>query len=325
VRAFVTGGTGFVGSHLVELLLAGGHEVTCLARNPAKARALFDARLPGIVEGTLEDERALRGGMAGAEVVFHVAGVVAARSRAAFFERNDAGTRRVLACAPPSVRRFVYVSSLAAAGPAPRGRQLLGGEPEHPVTHYGASKLAAERAVRASSVPWTILRPPSVYGPRDAEFFRVFRLAAKGLVPVLGDGAQELSFVYVEDLARALVSAARTSEAAGGIYYPAYPEVIRSRAFVAAVGRAVRPDGPPPRVIPIPGAVARAALWVSGTAATLVGRTTLLSADKANELLAAAWTCSPEALTRDTGWTANFSLSVGLAKTAAWYREQGWL
>jgi nucleoside-diphosphate-sugar epimerase len=325
VRAFVTGGTGFVGSHLVELLLAGGHEVTCLARNPAKARALFDARLPGIVEGTLEDERALRGGMAGAEVVFHVAGAVAARSRADFFDRNEGATRRVLACAPPSVRRFVYVSSLAAAGPAPRGRQLLGGEPEHPVTHYGASKLAAERAVRESSVPWTIVRPPAVYGPRDAEFLRVFKLAARGLVPVFGDGSQELSFVYVEDLARALVTAARAPEAESGIYYPGHPEVVRSRAFVTAVGRAVRPHGPAPVVIPIPGLVARGALWVIGTAAALLGRTTLLTADKANELLADAWTCSPEAFTRDTGWTANFPLSVGLAKTAAWYREQGWL
>ena len=325
MRAFVTGGTGFVGSHLVELLLAGGHEVTCLARNPAKARALFDARVPGIVEGTLEDERALRGGMVGAEVVFHVAGAVAARSRADFFQRNEGATRRVLGFAPPSVRRFVYVSSLAAASPTLRGRQLLGGEPEHPVTHYGASKLAAERAVRESSIPWTIVRPPAVYGPRDAEFLRVFRLAARGLAPVFGDGLQELSFVYVEDLARALVLAGRAPEAAGGTYYPAHPEVVRSRAFVTAVGRAVRPQGPPPLVIPIPGLVARGALWITGATAALLGRVTLLTADKANELLADAWTCSPEAFTRDTGWTANFPLSVGLAKTAAWYREQGWL
>jgi nucleoside-diphosphate-sugar epimerase len=223
------------------------------------------------------------------------------------------------------VRRFVYVSSLAAASPAPRGRQLLGGESERPVTHYGASKLAAEQAVRQSSIPWTIVRPPAVYGPRDAEFLRVFRLAARGFGPVFGDGSQELSFVYVEDLARALVAAAGADETAGGVYYPAHPEVVRSRAFVTAVGRAVRPGGPTPRIIPIPPAVARGALWVTGTTAALLGRTTVLTADKANELLADAWTCSPEAFTRHTGWTANFPLSVGLAKTAAWYREHGWL
>jgi nucleoside-diphosphate-sugar epimerase len=323
VKAVVTGGTGFIGSHLVEQLLTAGYDVTCLARNPAKARALFEARLPGIVEGTLEDEGALRAGMAGAEVVFHVAGVIAARSRADFFARNDAGTRRVLACAPASVQRFVYVSSLAAAGPAIRGRQLLGGEPEHPVTDYGASKLAAERAVRDATIPWTIVRPCAVYGPRDAEFLRVFRLAARGVVPVFGDGSQELSFVYVEDLVRALMTAARAREAAGATYYVAHPEVVRSRAFVTAVGRAVRPEGGAPLVVPIPKLAARAALWVTGTAARLAGRVTVLSADKANELLADAWTCSSVALTRDTGWTANFPLSVGLAKTAAWYQERG--
>jgi nucleoside-diphosphate-sugar epimerase len=217
------------------------------------------------------------------------------------------------------------VSSLAAAGPTTRGRQLVGGEPERPVTHYGASKLAAEQAVRAGPIPFTIVRPPAVYGPRDRELLRVFRLAARGLGPVFGDGSQELSFVYVEDLARALITIGRTPAAAGGTYSPTHPDVVRSRAFVMGVGRAVRPDGPPPRIIPIPGVVARTALWVSGTTAALLGRATVLSANKANELLDEAWTCSAAALTRDTGWTATHSLSVGLAKTAAWYREQGWL
>lgn len=325
MKAFVTGGTGFVGSHLVEVLLAGGHQVTCLVRDPDKARALFAARVPGLVHGSLEDERALRGALQGAEVVFHVAGLVAARSRGEFFAVNEGATQRLLGLLPPSVTRFVHVSSLAAAGPAPRGSQLRGGERENPVTHYGASKLAGELAVRAAAVPWTVLRPPSVYGPRDREFLRVFRMARRGVVPVVGDGAQELSFVYVEDLARALVAAARAREAVGGIYYPAHPDVVRARAFVAAVGRVVRPGGAAARVIAIPAPVARAALWASGTAAGLLGKTTLLTADKANEFLADGWTCSAERLTRDTGWTATFPLSVGLAKTATWYRERGWL
>lgn len=325
MRAFVTGGTGFVGSHLVEQLLRAGSDVTCLARDPAKARGLFPDKLPAIVPGTLEDERALRGGMAGADVVFHLAGAVAAWSRADFFQKNEAATRRLVGLAPASVQRLVYVSSLAAAGPVERGRQLKGGEPELPVTHYGASKLAAERAVRESRLPWTIIRPPAVYGPRDAEFLRVFRMAARGVVPVLGDGSQELSFIYVEDLAHALIAAARAPAAAGGTYYAAHPDVIRSRAFVAAVARAVRPGRKAPLVIPIPGFAARVALLVTGSVARLTRRPTVLSADKANELLAEAWVCSPDALTRDTGWTASFSLSAGLSKTADWYRAHGWL
>ncbi len=325
MRILVTGGTGFVGSHLVEQLLDAGHEVVCLVRSPAKAEALFAERRPRLVQGTLFDAAALRQAAEGVEAIVHGAAVLTARSRAEFFAVNEEGTRRVLAAASPRLTRFVYVSSLAAAGPSTRGHQLQGGEREAPVTHYGASKLAGEIAVRGGTVPWTIVRPPSVYGPRDVEFLRVFRLVRKGVMPVFGDGSQELSFVYVSDLARALVAVLGSREAAGRLYYPCHPDIVRQRAFAQAVARAVRPDAPPLRLVPLPGALARAGLWVSGTTAWLLGRATMLSADKANEFLAEAWTCSPAALERDTGWTATNSLSVGLAKTAAWYRNQGWL
>jgi dihydroflavonol-4-reductase len=325
VRAFVTGGTGFVGSHLVDLLLAGGHEVACLVRSPAKAEALFERARPTLIPGSLTDDEALRRGAEGAEVIFHVAGLTSARSRAELFAVNEEGTRRVVAAAPRSLHRIVYVSSLAAAGPSTRGRQLQGDEPEHPVTPYGASKLAGERAVRGGGLPWTIVRPPAVYGPRDVELLRVFRLARRGITPVFGDGSQELSLIYVEDLARALLAAARARDAVGRTYFAAHPDVVRSRAFVLAVGRAVRPDARPPIVVPLPTPVARAALWVTGLAAKLTRRATVLTPDKANELLADAWTCSPAALERDTGWTPNYSLAAGLAKTVAWYRERGWL
>lgn len=325
MKIFVTGGTGFVGSHLVEHLLDAGHDVVCLVRSPAKAEALFPERRPRLVQGTLFDVTALRQAADGADVIVHGAAVLTARSRAKFFEVNEGGTRQVLQAAPASLRRFVYVSSLAAAGPSRRGRQLQGGEREAPVTHYGASKLAGELVVRGGAVPWTIVRPPSVYGPRDVEFLRVFRMVRKGLMPMFGDGSQELSFVYVTDLARALLAVAGPRDTAGQVYYPCHPDVVRQRAFVQAVARAVRPDAPPPRLLPLPGALARAGLWVTGSAAWLMGRATMLSADKANEFLAEAWTCSPAALERDTGWTATNSLSVGLAKTVAWYRDQGWL
>jgi nucleoside-diphosphate-sugar epimerase len=86
----------------------------------------------------------------------------------------------------------------------------------------------------------------------------------------------------------------------------------------------VHPDRSP-LIIPLPTPIARIGLWITGTTAYLAGRTTVLSLDKANEFLAGALTCSPAALQRDTGWTANYSLATGLAKTVAWYREQQWL
>lgn len=329
MRAFVTGGTGFVGSHLVDALMAAGHQVVCLVRSPDKVERLFPSARLEIVCGDLSDHTALAQGVAGAEVVYHVAGVTAARSRDEFFRINESSTQHLLgavANAGASVRRFVYVSSLTAAGPSPRGRALQGGEPENPVTHYGASKLAGELAVRAASVPWTIVRPPTVYGPRDVELLKVFRMARSGIAPVFRDGSQELSLIYAEDLARALLAVATADESDGKTYYASHPDVVRSRALVGAIHRVVRRrDDATPFVIPIPEFAARAALWVTGTAARLAGRTTLLSPDKANEFLADAWTCSAAALQRDTGWTASFDLSAGLAATAEWYRANGWL
>jgi nucleoside-diphosphate-sugar epimerase len=325
VKALVTGGTGFVGSHLVEHLLAAGHDVTCLVRSAAKAEALFAARRPRIVQGPLDDAAAVRQAAAGADVVFHIAGITSARFRGEFFAVNEGGTRAVLEALPDGLRRFVLVSSLAAAGPTTRGRPLEGHERSAPITAYGASKLAAEVAVRNARFPWTIVRPPAVYGPRDVEFLRVFRMVRAPFVPVFGDGRQELTFVYVDDLAQAFIAIAEADAAAGKLYYGTHPEIVDQRGFMAAVARAVRSDGRVPRVLPIPALPARAGLWLTGTAALLAGRATVLTADKANEFLAESFACSPAALERDTGWRAVHRLSSGIPLTAAWYREHKWL
>jgi nucleoside-diphosphate-sugar epimerase len=161
-----------------------------------------------------------------------------------------------------------------------------------------------------------------VYGERDRETLRIFRLARFRLGPVVGDGMQELSVVYAGDLAAALIAAAVAPAAAGHVYYAAHPDVVTSRGLVEAVGRAV---GARPRHLPVPGTLARIALWTVGSLAHLAGRATVLSADKADEFLAPAWTCRADALARDAGWQATIDLATGLARTAAWYRAEGWL
>jgi nucleoside-diphosphate-sugar epimerase len=322
VKAFVTGGTGFVGAHLVQALRARGDAVTCLVRNPAKARALgwTDVRL---VHGDLDDAAALRDGCAGAEVIYHVAGRIGARDLDDFMHANRDGTASVLEAAsgrPP--QRFVLVSSLAAAGPTVPGQPIDETRSPSPVTPYGQSKLAAEVLVRAVAFAWTIVRPPTVYGEWDREVLKIFRLARTGVAPVFGDGSQELSVIYAGDLAAALVAAATTPGAAQRLYYAAHPVVTTSRELVRAIGRAV---GRAPRIVPLPAPVARGLLWAIGSIAHLAGRATLLSSDKAAEFLAPAWTCRPDALMRDTGWRAATDLETGLQRTAAWYRKEEWL
>jgi len=324
VNVFVTGGTGFVGSHLVNTLRARGDTVTCMVRRPALVKPLGWGSEVRLVRGDLDDDTALREGCAGADVVFHVAGKISARSAAEFMATNRDGTANILEAARDAgVARFVFVSSLAVAGPTTIGHPIDETRPPAPVTDYGRSKLAAEVLVRAMPLSWTIVRPPVVYGEWDRGTLKVFQLARRGVVPVFGDGSQELSVIHAEDLARSLIAAAISPKAAGHVYFAAHPTITTSRAFVMEAGRAL--GRPRPRVIPVPPLVARGVLWAAGTLAHLAGRATLLSADKGNEYLAPAWTCRSDALTHDTGWHAEIGLDAGLRRAADWYREAGWL
>jgi nucleoside-diphosphate-sugar epimerase len=322
MRALVTGATGFVGSHLVEALQSSSIEVTALARSASKAADLAQRGIR-VVRGDLHDIAGLERAVGDQDVVYHVAGVVAARDEAEFLRSNRDGTRNVLTAAERQGRpRFVLVSSLAAAGPAPRGAPLSGTEPPHPVTAYGRSKLAAEQLVRSSSLPWCIVRPPIVYGPRDREVLKVFRLAKLGLAPVFGDGGQELSAVHAADLAQALMAVTKVPTTIGGTYHACHPQVFTSGELGQAVGAAM---GRSVIRLRVPLSVGRALLAVTETSARLTRQVTILTTDKANEFFQPAWTGDPSPLTRDSGWRARYDLSSGLADTYRWYRKAGWL
>jgi dihydroflavonol-4-reductase len=322
MRALVTGATGFVGSHLVEALQNDSVEVTALARSAAKAADLSQ-RGVRVVNGDLHDTAGLERAVRDQDVVYHVAGVVAARDEAEFLRSNRDGTRNVLTAAERQGRaRFVLVSSLAAAGPAPRGAPLSGTEPPHPVTAYGRSKLAAEQIVRSSSLPWSIVRPPIVYGPRDREVLKVFRLARLGVAPVFGDGSQELSAVHAADLAQALMAVTKAPATIGGTYHACHPQVFTSAELGQAVGAAM---GRSVVRLSLPQAVGRALLAITEISARLTRQVTILTTDKANEFFQPAWTGDPAPLTRDSGWRARQDLSSGLADTYQWYRKAGWL
>ncbi|MBA3893195.1 MAG: NAD(P)-dependent oxidoreductase [Gemmatimonadales bacterium] len=322
MKVLLTGATGFVGSHLAEALQRHGDEVTALVRTPRKAEALGPLGVR-VVPGDLDHAASLAGAVEGQDIVYHVAGLVAAGSEREFMRCNRDGTASLVAAARrAAVSRFVLVSSMAAGGPADRGRPLTGAEPARPVTAYGRSKLAGEAAVRTGGLPWVIVRPPAVYGPRDREVLKVFRMARLGVAPVFGDGSQQLSAVHGADLADALVAAATAAGTVGNIYYACHPEVTTSAEFVRAVGAAM---GRRVALVPVPAPVGRALLAVTEASAKMTGQITILTRDKANEFFQDAWTGDPGPLTRDSGWRATHDLKSGLADTYRWYRNARWL
>ena len=324
MKALVTGATGFVGSHLLEALVKRGDTVIALARRPDQHDAL-KAIGATPVPGSLENDRALANALSGVDTVYHVAGATTARNEAEFFATNEGGTRRLLEAAraaAPNLRRFVYVSTQAALGPSPRDAALTEDAQCRPLTPYGRSKLAGELAVRGSVLPWSVVRPPAVYGPRDKEFLKLFRLAKRGLAPVFGAGTQQLSLVSVIDLVDALVLAGTHDAATRQIFHAAHPEIVLSRDVSRAAGAAI---GTSPVLIPVPGFVAAAIAGVVGRVASMMGQSTIISSERVAEFLAPSWLMNVSKAQRLLGWTAKISMQDGMRATGSWYREHGWI
>ncbi len=325
VRILVTGGHGFIGTHLVPLLLAEGARVRCLVRGEGTPEPLAGLDVE-IVRGDLRRADGLAAAVRGVTEVYHLAGLTSSLTPRAMFETNAGGTRRLArASAAAGVDgRFVLCSSLSATGPAARGGVVDEGSACRPISAYGASKVAAEAHVRAlmTDLPVTILRPPAVYGPRDTEFLTLFQSAARGISLLAGSPGKRYSFVFAADLARAFVRAARSRAARGQCYFAAHPEVVTLLGLVEAAEVAV---GRPTRRLALP----ESAMRLVGRVADLVsqgsGRSTLLGSERMRELVAGDWVCSPAALMAATGWQPRTPLHEGFSATVAAYRAAGLL
>lgn len=322
----LTGATGFVGAAAARHLLREGHALDLLVRDPARlAPDLACAGQVRILRGSLQ---ALPGPAALAaeiDAVVHLAGLVDARRPRQFHEVNAAGAARLaaaVALAAPAAR-WVQVSSLAATGP---GYDVADDDPPHPVSRYGASKLAGEAAVAAAGFPQRIvLRPPAVYGPGDRAFLPIFRDIARGRRVVLPRPAPaRLSLIHVEDLAAALAAAlaAPLARAGGRSFHVAGSEQPSLAEFLALAGEAV---GRAPRVLRVPAAVG----WALAAAVTplrlATGRPAFLSIDKMRELTAEAWCCRSDGARAVLDWSPAHPLAEGLAQTVRHWRAAGFL
>ena len=248
----LTGGTGFVGSHLVETLCAAGIKPRVLVRNPAEPRWIGDSPVDWI-EGDLDDLGALGELIAGAGTVLHLAGVVRAGREEDFDHGNRRGTANVIRAldkAAPTAR-LVHVSSLAAAGPSP-DPSGIGPEAEPaPISFYGRSKLAAELEVRSREADgwWTIVRPPAIYGPRDTDVLEFFRMASRGIV-ALPSGERWLTVAWIGDVVRSILAAAVGDP--GRIYHLGEPEPMTLDDLIVTLCGA---GGVEARVLRVPPAV----------------------------------------------------------------------
>lgn len=320
-RIAVTGATGFLGFHVVDTLVRSGRTPRVLARAPRRLAPEWAGSVE-VVFGDLDDEEALGRLASGCDVVVHLAGLVRSASVSQFERVNAAGTLNLVEAMQskaPSAR-LVHVSSLAAAGPSVR-REGRGPEEEAaPVSAYGRSKLAGEAAARRTGGPWTVLRPPAVYGPRDIDVFQFFRLAAKGMVPIPA-GERWVTVAYVGDVVRAVLAAAQ-GRTDGMTLHLGEPEPVLLPRLVAALATA---GGVRARVVPVPELLLRAAGRLGDVLHLLGFEDVAMTSDKASELCARHWSARTADSLAALGIPGTVPFAVGAAETWAWYRRVGWL
>jgi nucleoside-diphosphate-sugar epimerase len=297
----ITGGTGFVGAHLVDAALAAGHRVKALTRKPQRERDGVDWVL-----GDLSTRDSLEWLVDHADAVIHVAGTINAANAAGFEQGNVAGTLAMLAAATAGgIQRFVHVSSLAAREPK--------------LSLYGASKAKSEELVHSSGLDWAIVRPPAVYGPGDRETLELFRMAKLGLMLMPPKG--RVSVIHADDLARLLLALAAPGTPSRCLIEPddGKPGGWSHREFARALAAAV---GTKAAVISSPGILLRAAAKLDHL---LRGEKAKLTTDRAAYFSHRNWVVEPKRAAPPELWRPEIDTMRGLAATAAWYREQGWL
>ncbi len=297
----VTGGTGFVGSHLLRLALAEGYDLRALTRGwkPPEHEIAW-------VDGALDRPDTLIKLCSGADAVVHVAGLINARTRAGFEAVNVGGTAAMIdAARKAGVRRFIHISSLAAREPS--------------LSSYGWSKARSERLVASSGLDWTIVRPPAIYGPGDRETFELFKMARRGLV-VLPPGGR-FSVIHAEDLCRLILSSLDDGDSWSETYEPddgregGWQHCHFARVLGRIYGRRAMTLAMPKPVLHL----------ASGLDRLFRGGNAKLTRDRVGMYCHPDWVAAVEKRPPERLWKPEVKTPTGLKATADWYREQGWL
>ncbi len=315
----LTGATGFVGWHLAEAFRDAGWRVRAVVR-PASHRALPS----GVerVEASLTSSPMLSHAFDGADLVLHCAGAIRARDEAAFDAVNVGGTQAVVLAANEVGARLQVISSLAAGGPgtpeAPRSEH----DPDAPVNAYGRSKRSAEAVVKArSTTPWTILRPCAVYGPRDRGFLPLFLMAHRGWLVRPTPAEMSFTMIDVADLAQASLLAATSDRAVGQTFFIGHPVPQSTDAILRTLAELF---GRRFSAFDLPRPLVRAAAAI-GDLSWQFGLKFVFDSGRFAEFCAPGFVCSVQHVREQLAFTAGTSLEEGFARTAAWYREQGWV
>ena len=326
MKVLVTGGTGFIGSHLVEALHQRGIEVRCLLRRTSDLRWLRGLPIETAF-GDCSEKDSLKEAVKGVDQIFHLAGVTKATHERTYFEANAMGTENLIqSCLEQKapIRKFIYLSSQAAAGPCQNGNRKKESDQCRPVSPYGQSKRMGEELALAHvhELPLLILRPCAVYGPRDKDIYAFFKLLSKGIKLCLSGEAQHVSLCYVDDIVQAILLAAQAEEPSGEIFFLSDGQDYRLEEIGDIFAQAMEVTA---LCIRVPAWMMTGLASFSEYLSKFSGKPPLLNKGKVEEMLHRNWVCDITKAKKDLSFEPKISLSQGAKLTFEWYRKENWL
>lgn len=328
-KVLITGASGFVGSHLVESAWQEGYDVFAAIRSSSNVQHLASLPVTWVTLSMADvDQLAVELAERQYDFIIHCAGSTKAKTENDYNYVNAELSRNLAIAAVRAgipVEKFVFVSSLAALGPISynSSKDIMANQPPAPVTAYGKSKLLAEQYLKEiDGLPLVVVRPTAVYGPREKDIFIILKTINAGLEPYIGKTPQKLSFVYVKDLVKVLLSVLKEDIRNGSSYNVSDGQVY-SKYELADIMKDITRKKTYKFHIPIPLVSVIASLLE--LVYSFRKDSPALNKEKINELNAENWSCSISELEKDLGFIADYPLRKGLEETLNWYKENKWL
>jgi len=325
MKVLITGSSGFIGSNLLQYFIEKKEfELSILLRKNSVSKKIQD-----VIEYRCDffDIDSMKEAVSGKDIIIHIAGVTKVRNHNDFFKYNTEATKNLLNAVKefnPDLKRFIYFSSLSAAGPSKIDNPVDENTPENPVSFYGKSKLQAEKIVKNSGIEYTIIRPPAVYGPGDKDIYIYFNLISKGIAPVLGSGKNQLSIVHVSDLVKGVYLVINKLEnSINKIFYFSDGKIynwLRLREYLKNI---INPkfciD------IKVPLFLLKPFSLLGDITNKIKKSPTPLNSDKFIEMKQEAWICSIENAIKTLDFSPDFDIFNGFKETYEWYLKNGWI
>lgn len=324
--AVVTGANGFVGSHLVDLLLANNYKVKCIIRKTSNTRWL-DGKNVEIFNCGLVDKESLKKAFENSNYIFHVAGVVKSKKPAGYFSGNVDTTRILLETAlefKESIKKFIVVSSQTACGPSLNGKPITEEDECKPITTYGRSKLAEEKLALSfkQEFPITICRAPAVYGERDTEILIFFQTFNRGLMTTIGFNKKLVSLIHIKDLVQGFLLAAESEKAAGETYFISSEKYYTWEEVGEVTSRIMTKK---PFKVKVPHSIVYTIAAFAQFFSLASSKAATLNIEKARDITQAAWICDTSKAVRELNYHQNISLEEGIKLTVDWYKKMKWI